>query len=190
MLCLLARPREPIVVSVSPKTLNLASRQTARFVCRAKSKTYATVKWSKGLKGTLPSGATDKDGVLTIPYATRIHTGIYTCTGSNQYSYDQNSVQLRVAGRFASPIEPQVSILPRFMTVDEGEVVQFRCTASGFPSPVIQWLGGPGGQLPKESVISDENRVLTIPQAKKAHEGEYFWVPKPSLKWNRVGGVL
>lgn len=98
LISLSARPEDPITVSVYPKTLYIAAKKTARFVCKAKSPTYATLKWTKGQTGTLPPQAKDKDGILTIPSAIGWHTGTYTCTGSNQYSFDQISVQLRVAG--------------------------------------------------------------------------------------------
>ena len=71
-------------------------------------------------------------------------------------------------------IKPQVSITPRYLTVDEGDIVQFRCSATGFPAPSLRWMGGPGGTLPAEAILSNENGVLRILKAKKSHEGEYF----------------
>lgn len=74
----------------------------------------------------------------------------------------------------SASIKPQVSITPRYLTVNEGDVVQFRCSATGFPAPSLRWLGGPGGTLPAEAIMSNENGILRILKAKKSHEGEYF----------------
>ena len=71
-------------------------------------------------------------------------------------------------------IGPQVSITPRYMTVDEGNSAQFRCSATGFPAPFLKWLGGPGGQLPAEAQLYNGNGILRIENVVKAQEGEYF----------------
>lgn len=69
---------------------------------------------------------------------------------------------------------PQVSISPARLSVLEGDSAQFRCSASGFPAPVLQWHGGPGGRLPPEAVSSNGNGLLTFVKVKEIHEGEYF----------------
>ena len=91
-------PKDPIVVTVSPRTLHVPIHHTATFVCKAQSETTYTLKWTKGSYRRLPVGVVQEDGVLKFPDARRIHTGIYTCTGSNQYSEDMGSIQLRVGG--------------------------------------------------------------------------------------------
>ena len=75
---------------------------------------------------------------------------------------------------FFSVTSPQVSISPPRLSVREGESAQFRCSASGFPAPVLQWHGGPGGRLPPEAVTSNGNGLLTFVKVKEIHEGEYF----------------
>ena len=69
---------------------------------------------------------------------------------------------------------PKVSISPVLLSVQEGDSAQFRCSAIGFPAPVLQWHGGPDRQLPPEAVLSNENGLLTIAKVKKGHQGEYF----------------
>lgn len=69
---------------------------------------------------------------------------------------------------------PQVFISPASLSVREGDSAQFRCSASGFPAPVLQWHGGPGGRLPPEAQSSNGNGLLTFDPVKKIHEGEYF----------------
>ncbi|XP_020914582.1 basement membrane-specific heparan sulfate proteoglycan core protein, partial [Exaiptasia diaphana] len=181
-----ARPEDPITVSVSPKNLHISSGQTARFICKANSQTYYTLKWTKGESDKLPDGAVDKDGILTIESVKRMHTGTYTCTGSNQNSFDQVTVQLKVA----AIITPQVSILPRFLTVNEGDNVFFRCRATGLPPPDLIWIGGPEGKLPDDVRLSKGNSVFEIFRVKKKHEGEYYCVARNDGAVGRMRTVL
>jgi hypothetical protein len=91
---------------------------------------------------------------------------------------------------FLAIIRPQVSIIPRFLTVDEGDPVEFRCSASGFPPPELAWTGGTGGRIPGDVVLSKRNAVFQIPRAKKNHEGEYFCVAKNDGSVGRMRTVL
>lgn len=65
-------------------------------------------------------------------------------------------------------------VSPASLSVREGDSAQFRCSASGFPAPVLQWHGGPGGKLPPEAKSGNGNGLLTFDAVKKLHEGEYF----------------
>ena len=69
---------------------------------------------------------------------------------------------------------PKVSISPVLLSVREGDSAQFRCSAFGFPAPVLQWHGGPDSKLPSEAILSNDNGLLTIPKVEKIHEGKYF----------------
>ena len=69
---------------------------------------------------------------------------------------------------------PKVSISPVLLSVREGDSAQFRCSAIGFPAPVLQWHGGPDSKLPSEAILSNDNGLLTIPKVEKIHEGKYF----------------
>ncbi|XP_078373536.1 basement membrane-specific heparan sulfate proteoglycan core protein-like [Oculina patagonica] len=164
-----ARRVDPISVSVSPKVLHVSLNQTAQFTCRAKSVTDYKLKWTRGMYGALPDGAESNNGVLTIEHTQTIHGGTYTCTGKNTFNEDMVSVQLRVG-----VTKPQVSVSPASFSVREGDAAQFRCSASGFPAPVLQWHGGPGGRLPPEAKTSNGNGLLTFDAVKKVHQGEYF----------------
>ena len=70
--------------------------------------------------------------------------------------------------------KPQVFVSPAKLSVREGDVAQFRCSASGFPAPELQWHGGPGGRLPPEAKSTNGNGLLIFDAVKKIHEGEYF----------------
>ncbi|XP_068699347.1 basement membrane-specific heparan sulfate proteoglycan core protein-like isoform X3 [Montipora foliosa] len=163
------RLEDPIVVTVYPKVLHVPLNQSAEFTCKAKSATDFELKWTRGMHGPLPRGAVNLNGVLKIKNTQSIHGGSYTCTGKNSFSDDMASVQLRVG-----VTSPQVYISPVRLSVREGDLAQFRCSASGFPAPVLQWHGGPGGRVPPEASSSNGNGLLTFTAVKKIHEGEYF----------------
>ena len=69
---------------------------------------------------------------------------------------------------------PKVSISPVLLSVREGDSAQFRCSAIGFPAPVLQWHSGPDSKLPSEAILSNDNGLLTIPKVEKINEGKYF----------------
>ena len=85
-------------MNVSPKTLRIDQGNDARFICSASSETTSTVQWSRD-SDILPSEAVVQNGLLTIKNVKRKHSGLYTCTGSNQHSVDKVSVHLRVGGK-------------------------------------------------------------------------------------------
>ena len=85
-------------MNVSPKTLRIDQGNDARFICSARSETTSTVQWSRD-SDILPSEAVVQNGLLTIKNVKRKHSGLYTCTGSNQHSVDKVSVHLRVGGK-------------------------------------------------------------------------------------------
>ncbi|XP_073252081.1 basement membrane-specific heparan sulfate proteoglycan core protein-like [Porites lutea] len=160
---------DPIAVTVSPKVLYVPLSKSAQFTCTAKSHAGYSLKWTLGMYGALPEGAVDENGVLKFENTQGIHEGTYTCTGKNSFTNDMASVQLRVG-----VTSPKVSISPVLLSVREGDSAQFRCSAIGFPAPVLQWHGGPDSKLPSEAILSNDNGLLTIPKVEKINEGKYF----------------
>ncbi|XP_070560391.1 basement membrane-specific heparan sulfate proteoglycan core protein-like isoform X2 [Ptychodera flava] len=157
------------VIVEEPTTLQVPEGDTAKIVCKAISQVTYTLVWTK-VGGSLPVGATDFMGILTIPNVKAEDSGMYTCTGSNQFAVDQGNARLIVGGETME--EPTVRIDPRFVDVEEGDEVRMTCIATGFPPPQLKWTGGQGGILnPKHSFI---NGVFTIPEVEKSDEAEYF----------------
>ena len=72
----------------------------------------------------------------------------------------------------ASEQVPTVRIEPRYLTVTEGDPVEFRCIASGTPAPELRWYGGQGGVISPDS--SFVNGYFRIPAVKRTDEAEYF----------------
>jgi len=91
---------------------------------------------------------------------------------------------------FSAIIPPQVSITPRFLTVNEGDPVLFRCLGTGLPPPRLEWRGGPGRRIPDDAILSRSNAVFEIKAAKKEHEGEYFCVAWNDGAYGKMRTVL
>ena len=66
---------------------------------------------------------------------------------------------------------PTVRIEPRFLTVNVGEPIAFRCVASGSPRPSIEWTGGRDGYISPDAII--EQGVLRFEAASREYEAEY-----------------
>ena len=66
---------------------------------------------------------------------------------------------------------PTARIEPRFLTVNVGEPVSFRCVATGSPRPTIEWTASRGGRISPDAII--EHGVLRFEAANREYEGEY-----------------
>eukprot|EP00057_Strongylocentrotus_purpuratus_P003908 XP_003727633.2 PREDICTED: basement membrane-specific heparan sulfate proteoglycan core protein [Strongylocentrotus purpuratus] len=157
------------VVINDPQTVEVPEGETVQFVCRGISQTPAyTIAWSRS-DGTLPTNARDFMGILTIDTVRLSDAGQYVCMGSNQRDTADAYATLIVT---SSVQEPTVRIEPRFIRITEGDRVEFRCIATGNPTPTLRWSGGQGGVLNSESTF--ENGLFVIPKARASDEAEYF----------------
>ncbi|XP_063409056.1 basement membrane-specific heparan sulfate proteoglycan core protein-like [Mytilus trossulus] len=71
----------------------------------------------------------------------------------------------------AQLVQPSIRIEPTFQTVNEFETAEFRCIATGRPTPTVEWRRGTGTMNPS-AVIS--GGVLKIPAALRSDEAQYF----------------
>ena len=67
---------------------------------------------------------------------------------------------------------PTVRIDPRYLEVNEGDPIEFRCIVEGTPAPTVRWTRGPDGPLPDYASVQDG--VLRIARVSKADESEYY----------------
>lgn len=67
---------------------------------------------------------------------------------------------------------PNVRIEPRYLEVDEGDSIEFRCIAEGRPTPTVRWTRGVDGPLPDYATVQDG--ILRIPNIRKSDEAEYY----------------
>ncbi len=83
---------------------------------------------------------------------------------------------------------PTVHIEPRFLTVNVGDPVSFRCVATGSPRPTIEWTGGRDGRLSPDAIIN--GGVLRFETASRAYEAEYTCIARNSAGEAQVRTIL
>uniref|UniRef100_A0A663NDZ0 Heparan sulfate proteoglycan 2 n=1 Tax=Athene cunicularia TaxID=194338 RepID=A0A663NDZ0_ATHCN len=93
-------PGKPITVTVEEKRVQrVKPGADVTFVCTAKSKSPAyTLVWTRQNHGTLPPGAVDFNGILTLRSVRPEDAGVYVCTGSNMLDMDEGTATLYVQG--------------------------------------------------------------------------------------------
>ena len=68
--------------------LSLSPRQSPAY----------TLVWTRQNHGTLPAGAVDFNGILTLRNVRPEDAGVYVCTGSNMLDMDEGTATLYVQG--------------------------------------------------------------------------------------------
>uniref|UniRef100_A0A8I6ASH2 Basement membrane-specific heparan sulfate proteoglycan core protein n=1 Tax=Rattus norvegicus TaxID=10116 RepID=A0A8I6ASH2_RAT len=166
-------PSKPITVTVEEqRSQSVRPGADVTFICTAKSKSPAyTLVWTRLHNGKLPSRAMDFNGILTIRNVQPSDAGTYVCTGSNMFAMDQGTATLhvQVSGTSTAPV---ASIHPPQLTVQPGQLAEFRCSATGNPTPTLEWIGGPSGQLPTKAQI--HNGILRLPAIEPSDQGQYL----------------
>ncbi|XP_064028426.1 basement membrane-specific heparan sulfate proteoglycan core protein isoform X3 [Pogoniulus pusillus] len=177
---------KPITVTVEEKRVQRVKPGTdVTFVCTAKSKSPAyTLVWTRQNHGTLPPGAVDFNGILTLRRVRPEDAGIYVCTGSNMLDMDEGTATLYVQApsktqMFYGPVEfmeghrpagtaaPTATVEPAQLSVAPGQPAEFRCLGTGNPPPTLEWLGS----LPPRAVV--QGGTLRIGAVEPADEGHY-----------------
>uniref|UniRef100_A0A8C5LBZ8 Basement membrane-specific heparan sulfate proteoglycan core protein n=1 Tax=Jaculus jaculus TaxID=51337 RepID=A0A8C5LBZ8_JACJA len=166
-------PSKPIVVTVEEqRSQSVRPGADVTFICTAKSKSPAyTLVWTRLHNEKLPSRAMDFNGILTIRNVQPSDAGTYVCTGSNMFAMDQGTATLHVQASGTS-VPPVVSIHPPQLTVQPGQLAEFRCSATGNPTPTLEWTGGPSGQLPQKAQI--HGGILRLPAVEPSDQGQYL----------------
>ncbi|XP_075629463.1 basement membrane-specific heparan sulfate proteoglycan core protein isoform X8 [Balearica regulorum gibbericeps] len=180
-------PGKAITVTVEEKRVQrVKPGADVTFVCTAKSKSPAyTLVWTRQNHGTLPAGAVDFNGILTLRGVRPEDAGVYVCTGSNMLDMDEGTATLYVQApsktqMFYGPVEfmeghrpagtaaaPTAAVEPAQLSVAPGQPAEFRCVVTGSPPPTLEWLGA----LPPRAVI--QGGTLRFGAVEPADEGHY-----------------
>ncbi|XP_031421932.1 basement membrane-specific heparan sulfate proteoglycan core protein isoform X9 [Clupea harengus] len=183
---------KPIEVFIEePKVQSVSAGSDVSFICTAKSQSPAyTLVWTRQGNGKLPNRAMDFNGILTIQNVQPEDAGMYVCTGSNMLAMDEGTAILSVPEASQTqmfytayemfeghrkPVEgtqPVASVHPPVLTLQQGQRAELRCTATGSPTPAIEWIAPPGGRISPSAVI--RGGVLTISSVERSDEAEYI----------------
>ncbi|XP_044138378.1 basement membrane-specific heparan sulfate proteoglycan core protein isoform X4 [Bufo gargarizans] len=186
-----ASPIRPITVTVEEQRVQRVRQGVdVTFICTAKSTSPAyTLVWTRQNSGNLPERAMDFNGILTIRNVQPEDAGIYICTGSNMFDMDEGNATLYVqeashTQMFYGPFEtieghrpsgagtPPVAVIePRQLSVQQGQPAEFRCTATGNPTPIVEWTGGQNGGI--SSRASVHGGVLRFSSTQISDAGQY-----------------
>ncbi|HTA13187.1 MAG TPA: IPT/TIG domain-containing protein [Solirubrobacteraceae bacterium] len=81
---------------------------------------------------------------------------------------------LPAASAWASDVAPQVTLQPIGATVEEGQSVSFEASASGVPTPTVQWQRSGDGGSTWGSILKATSDKFTIADAKTGESGDEY----------------
>ncbi|XP_014817217.1 PREDICTED: basement membrane-specific heparan sulfate proteoglycan core protein-like, partial [Calidris pugnax] len=157
-------PGKPITVTVEEKRVQrVKPGADVTFVCTAKSKSPAyTLVWTRQNHGTLPAGAVDFNGILTLRRVRPEDAGVYVCTGSNMLDMDEGTATLYVQG-------PPACHVP--IPVASGLSNPISLSPRQSPAYTLVWTRQNHGTLPAGAV--DFNGILTLRRVRPEDAGVY-----------------
>ncbi|XP_062871277.1 basement membrane-specific heparan sulfate proteoglycan core protein isoform X2 [Trichomycterus rosablanca] len=161
-------------VTINPPSLTVQRGQRAEFRCTATGKPSPSVEWTGSSGRRIGSNAFIREGVLTFPSVDRSDEGEYTCRALNAHGEHAARVVLYVHGTPSTGVEVgrlSVTIHPPVVTVKQGQRAEFHCTATGNPTPTVEWTGGTGNRISSNAII--QGGVLTFPSVERSDEGDY-----------------
>ncbi|XP_019884797.1 basement membrane-specific heparan sulfate proteoglycan core protein isoform X13 [Camponotus floridanus] len=172
-------PPRIIVYIQEPEFQIVHTGNTVRYHCTGRSKDSESVniRWEKE-DGQLPPGRSvdDANGLLVIRDVKVSDSGIYVCQVSDGINIGRKKVTLTVGG--ANPVEPRITINPPYQQVREGEPVEFRCEATGNPSPQLDWIRVHGSMSPEATF---HNGIWNLPAASKNDAAEYKCIARNNV---------
>jgi alpha-tubulin suppressor-like RCC1 family protein len=159
----------PPAVTLQPSGVTVEEGHSASFEAAASGVPAPTVQWERSINAgatwTLVSGATT--GKLTI-----------ASTKTSESGYEFRAAFKNAAGKATSEAAtltvrraPAVTKQPVAITVTEGESAAFEATASGFPTPTVQWEVSVNAGATWSALAGATSATLTIANAKYAENG-------------------
>ncbi|XP_017588192.1 PREDICTED: basement membrane-specific heparan sulfate proteoglycan core protein [Corvus brachyrhynchos] len=204
-------PEKPITVTVEEKRVQrVQPGADVTFICTAKSKSPAyTLVWTRQNHGTLPAGAVDFNGILTLRGVRPQDAGVYVCTGSNMLDMDQGTATLYVQAAsktqmFYGPVEfmeghrpgalPPRAVVQggtlRFGAVEPADEGHYECRARSSAGQHmaraflhVQGMGTPQVRVSPERTEVQEGSTVRL----------YCRVsgsPAATITWEKQGGTL
>ncbi|KAM5331532.1 hemicentin-2 [Glossophaga mutica] len=130
----------PSISAVSAVVL-AAVGQEAVLACEASGVPPPRVVWYRGGLEVILAPGDSSSGTLRIPAAQERDAGVYTCQAASELGDASAEIRLEV-GR-----APQLTELPRDVTVELGRSALLACRATGRPPPMVAWRRADGRPL-------------------------------------------
>ncbi|KAK9500538.1 hypothetical protein O3M35_001785 [Rhynocoris fuscipes] len=170
-------PSVTIIISIVPETpqqRDFSVGDVIRYQCRANSTLNRPIRinWSRD-DGRLPAGRARDDGRgnLEIINAQESDSGTYICNADDGYRSQTKYVTIVVGERDPTYTVPKIRIIPDYVDVLEGEVIDIRCEANGYPTPNIEWRRY--NDVPFNPNTIKQGGIIRIMSAEKSDEGQY-----------------
>ncbi|XP_069775261.1 basement membrane-specific heparan sulfate proteoglycan core protein isoform X3 [Narcine bancroftii] len=178
----------PPTVSISPRgPVRLGVGNSITLECIAMGEPRPTISWHRvssrprnNLGRQLPKKG---DPILTIPSGRLQDSGIYSCRSTNMFGTAEAQVEVIVDRSPSTPQAPQVTAEEPSITTTAGQTATLRCSATGYPTPIIQWskLRAP---LPWQHKIVEGS--LVIPNVGLQDSGQYICNASNSAGFNEL----
>ncbi|KAI5091260.1 secreted immunoglobulin domain 4 precursor, partial [Silurus meridionalis] len=164
--------KQPAKVRVTPSgQVQVKVGGVASLHCHASGKPRPSISWFKqeaGREIALVSTETDTSLTAKVSVSAVQDGGTFVCRAQNKDGMSEEKVELKVEG---GAIEPKASIHQTDMTAIEEQTVTMHCSATGVPTPVIEWskLRAP---LPWQHRV--EGGTLTLSNVGRQDSGQYI----------------
>ncbi|XP_072887750.1 basement membrane-specific heparan sulfate proteoglycan core protein isoform X3 [Hemitrygon akajei] len=178
----------PPTVSISPQgPVRLGVGNSITLECVGMGEPRPTISWHR-VNGRTRNNLgrrvlKEGDPILTISSARLQDSGIYSCRSTNMFGKVEAQVEVIVERSASTPQAPQVTAEEPSITTTAGQTVTLRCSATGYPTPIIQWskLRAP---LPWQHKIVDGS--LVIPHVGLQDSGQYICNASNSAGFNEL----
>ncbi|XP_078281510.1 basement membrane-specific heparan sulfate proteoglycan core protein [Rhinoraja longicauda] len=178
----------PPTVSISPRgPVRLGLGDSITLECIGMGEPRPTISWHRS--GGRPTNNVGrqlpKEGepILTISSARLQDSGTYSCRSRNMFGTAEAQVEVIVDRSPSTPQAPQVTAEEPSITTTAGQTATLRCSATGYPTPIIQWskLRAP---LPWQHKIVDGS--LVIPNVGLQDSGQFICNASNSAGFNEL----
>ncbi|XP_075155748.1 terribly reduced optic lobes isoform X13 [Haematobia irritans] len=159
----------PVVRALSEENMVVQGRDFS-VTCEASGNPRPTIRWTK-VHESLGDNVHQNGNVLRITSARPDNRGIYLCIAENEAGTDQTSTFIDIEPRESptvdvDPKEPQVIMV--------GGQGMLYCTATGIPSPRVQWTRVDGQPLShRHQMQHSDPGYIVINEVSLADAGEY-----------------
>lgn len=172
-----------------PDDVHAAEGDKAKFICQVADIYNAKVEWTFQFNDTSYTDLYWRNQLLVIREVHDFHSGILTCTASNNLGSISVSAKLILVANQ----RPYIVEGPASISIEKGSQVTFSCRAQGYPNPEITWLWVKSSQiiLETEGKYTVRKNVLIIDNVTEIEvEGRYVCYASSSSGSAKVSAII